>query len=504
MTGHNAPRPVLTRAIAIALGAAGLRLAMAAVITPFPDETYYWEWSRRLAGGFFDHPPGIAIAIRAGTALFGDTPFGIRVVPVLLGLIAVLCTIELARRLAGDDGALRVSIVLACLPLASAGLVLATPDAPLLAFSALALLCIERAVDAAATPRAALAWWALAGLACGAAMASKYTGVLLPAFTLVAIVAIPSLRRQLAMPGPYIAVALASLVMIPVLSWNTHHDWISFRFQLAHGLGQVRGTGIKREGDLLGGQLGLVTPIFFVMMVIAVTRSLRTRNEARGTLFAVIATLTFAFFVYSAWRRPAEANWPAPAYIPALALLAAFPVSRAWKNWLTAGCVLGAILVTATYVQAVAPVFPIAARKDPMARGAGFRELAARVTTLRDSVSHDGKAVLVAAQKYQDASELAWWMPGHPDILSINTGYRANQYDLWPQLRDRAQPGSALIVVGPADGADSAIAMNPGLTALAPVYTRVTLLGIFELGRGGSVRERKRIWLLDPLTGPLP
>jgi len=497
-------RSPIVLAIGTAVAAAGIRLAMAAAITPFPDETYYWEWSRRLAGGFFDHPPGIAVAVRAGTALFGDTAFGLRAVPVLLGLVAVLCVIELARRLAGDDGALRVSIVLACLPLAGAGLVLATPDAPLLCFSALALLCIERAVSDDATPRAALAWWALAGLACGAAMSSKYTGVLLPVVTLVAIGAIPSLRRQLATPGPYVAVALASLVMIPVLSWNAHHDWISFRFQLAHGLGPVRGTGIKREGDLLGGQLGLVTPIFFVMMTIAVARAWSSNADARRRMFAMIATLTFLFFVYSAWRRPAEANWPAPAYIPALALLAAYPGALAWKRWLTAGCVLGAILVVATYVQAAAPVFPIASRKDPMARGAGFRELAARVATLRDSVSHAGTPVLVAAQKYQDASELAWWMPGHPDILSINTGYRANQYDLWPQLPDRARPGSALIVVGPQDGADSAIAMNPGLTALAPQYTRVTLLGIFELGRGGSVRERKRIWLLDPLTGPLP
>ncbi len=503
MTPGNRSSPI-TIAIGVAVAAFGLRLAMAAIITPFPDETYYWEWSRRLAGGFFDHPPGIAVAIRAGTAIFGNTAFGIRVVPVLLGLIAVLSVIELARRLAGDDGALRASIVLACLPLAGAGLVLATPDAPLLCFSALALLCIERAVSDETAPRSALAWWALAGLACGAAMASKYTGVLLPVFTLIAIVAIPSLRRQLATPGPYLAVALASLVMIPVLRWNAHHDWISFRFQLAHGLGPVRGTGIKREGDLLGGQLGLVTPILFAMMAVAVGRALKPMHDARRTMFASISTLTFLFFVYSAWRRPAEANWPAPAYIPALALLAAYPESSTWKKWLTAGCVLGAIIVIATYIQAVAPVFPIAARKDPMARAAGFNELGTRVATLRDSVARGGTPALVAAQKYQDASELAWWMPGHPDILSINTGYRANQYDLWPQLRDRAESGSALIVVGPADGADSLIAMNPGLTALALHYKQVTLLGIFDLGRGGSVRERKRIWLLDPLTSPLP
>jgi hypothetical protein len=58
--------------------------------------------------------------------------------------------------------------------------------------------------------------------------------------------------------------------------------------------------------------------------------------------------------------------------------------------------------------------------------------------------------------------------------------------------------------VGPADGADSALAENPGLSALAPHYHQVTLLGVDSLGRGGSVRERKRIWLLDSLTSPLP
>jgi hypothetical protein len=66
--GHpRAPRPELT----IILAGAVVRLVLAAVIPPVPDETYYWEWSRRLAGGYFDHPYGIALSIRAGTALFG-------------------------------------------------------------------------------------------------------------------------------------------------------------------------------------------------------------------------------------------------------------------------------------------------------------------------------------------------------------------------------------------------------------------------------------------------
>lgn len=494
-------------AVAIAVGAATVRLVMAAVIAPFPDETYYWEWSRRLAGGFFDHPPAIAVAIRGGTMLFGDSPFGIRSVPVLLGLAAVLAALALARRIAGDGAALRASVLLACLPLAGAGLVLATPDAPLLCFSAIALLAIVRAVGADATPRAAFTWWAIAGLACGAAMSSKYTAVLLPATVVVALGIVPQLRRKFATPGPYVAVALASLVMIPVLRWNAQHDWLSFRFQLSHGLGPVGGTGIKREGDLLGGQLGLVTPILFVMLAIAVARALRSSGDAISRLLAIVATLTFAFFMYSTWRRPAEANWPAPAYIPAIVLLVASEGSLAWRRWLAAGCALGALITAATYLQAAHPMLPIAARKDPMARNAGFRELAAHVADLRDSLGEEvvpAYRSFVAAQKYQDASELAYWLPGHPEIFSINAGYRPNQYDLWPTLRDSASPGSSLVLIGPADGADSAPAVNPGLSELAPHYHRVTLLSIFALGRNGSVRERKRIWLLDSLITPLP
>src|SRR5262249_60616745 len=118
---------------------------------------------------------------------------------------------------------------------------------------------------------------------------AKSTAVLLPVGVLIALAVVPPLRKQFATPGPYVAVALASLVMIPVLRWNAQHDWISFRFQLAHGLGPVRGTGIQREGELLGGQLGLVTPILFVMFAIVVARAWRTTARPRARMLAIAA-----------------------------------------------------------------------------------------------------------------------------------------------------------------------------------------------------------------------
>jgi 4-amino-4-deoxy-L-arabinose transferase-like glycosyltransferase len=76
--------------LAITLAAGLVRLGVGTTTPLFPDETYYWEWSRRLAAGYFDHPPVIALLIRAGTAVAGDTPLGVRLLPILAGVAAAL------------------------------------------------------------------------------------------------------------------------------------------------------------------------------------------------------------------------------------------------------------------------------------------------------------------------------------------------------------------------------------------------------------------------------
>ena len=81
--------------------------------------------------------------------------------------------------------------------------------------------------------------------ALGLAFASKYTAILLPLTVVVAVLVRPSLRERLREPGPYVACVVATLVFLPVLRWNATHDWISFRFQLQHGLGHGEGLGAQ-------------------------------------------------------------------------------------------------------------------------------------------------------------------------------------------------------------------------------------------------------------------
>ena len=82
----------------VLVGATVVRLVLGAVVPLFPDEAYYWTWSQNLAAGYFDHPPVIAWLVRLGTFLFGHTPFGVRVLPILAGTGCAIAVVRIDRK----------------------------------------------------------------------------------------------------------------------------------------------------------------------------------------------------------------------------------------------------------------------------------------------------------------------------------------------------------------------------------------------------------------------
>jgi 4-amino-4-deoxy-L-arabinose transferase-like glycosyltransferase len=484
-------------AVAVTVMATLVRLLFAARLPLFPDETYYWEWSRRLAGGYFDHPFMIALLIRAGTVLGSTSALAVRFFSVVAGGVASLATAAIAWRLAGGAAAVRAAVVLALMPLVASGLVLATPDAPLLAASAVGLYCVVRALQAPPRSTASLRWWSAAGVALGVAFASKYTSILLPVGITVAVLARPSLRARLREPGPYVACVLATLVFLPVLRWNAAHEWISFTFQIQHGLGTPKGSAIKRELDLLGGQLGLVSPILFGLMAHAVWRSLRRPADDARFALAAVAGVCWLFFIYSASRRAVEANWPAPSYVPGVALLAAAAVSDVHRRWLRRGIALAALLVAVLYLHALVPLLPLPARRDPLARNAGWAGVAARVDEARRAA---GGRAWVGAERYQDVSELSYHLPDRPSALCTCLRGRRNQYELWPSFRQLAERGDALVLALDDRGDDA----HEAVASLAPYFTSVTRGALAPLLRGADTVSVRRVWTLSGYRGGWP
>jgi 4-amino-4-deoxy-L-arabinose transferase-like glycosyltransferase len=488
-------------ALAVTLAAGVMRLVVAAGTPLFPDETYYWEWSRRLATGYFDHPPAIAWLIRAGTLLAGDTALGVRLGAVVAGTVGALFLAASARRLSGDVAAAWLAAAFAATPLAS-GLVLATPDAPLLAAASATLYAVIRAFQAPAGGRADLLWWSAAGAALGLALTSKYTAVLLPFGIFLGVLTVRALRPRLATPGPYVATAVALAIFSPVVLWNAANDWISFAFQLRHGLGATGGSVLNRELEMVGGQAALLTPVLFALCAVAVARGVRGGAPPVHRVLAVAALAVFAFFMYSATKRRVEANWPALAYVPAFVLAVSRLESPRWRAWWKGGVVLAAALSAVVYVNAFVPVLPVPARRDPAARAAGWEDLARAVQAVRaPRLELSSFRTWVAAERYQDASELAFHLPRPPatETFSLNLSGRANQYDLWPIFPERATAGDAMILV-----LDEVADVHPTLAALLPHFSSVERGAMVTLARGGDPVKYLRIWVLDGWRGTWP
>src|SRR5512141_1461207 len=189
----NEARVALNTGLVI-LGLVALRL-VAAAFTPITfDEAYYWMWSKHLAGGYYDHPPMVAVVIRLGTMIAGDTEFGVRLVSILLALPMSFAVYRAAAILFGGIRvAATATILLNVTLMAAVGTLIVTPDSPLLVASSFVLFFLAKLLE---TGRGV--WWLAVGAAVGAALLSKYTAMFFGAAILIWLVAVPKLRHWLA------------------------------------------------------------------------------------------------------------------------------------------------------------------------------------------------------------------------------------------------------------------------------------------------------------------
>ena len=490
MIRPSTPTLVLLLALAV-------RLVVAALVPLHPDEAYYWEWSRHLAAGYFDHPPAIAWFIRGGTILLGDTPSGVRLWCVVAGFVAGWAVTRTASRIASEAAGVAAAVAFAALPVMSGVFVLATPDAPLLMFTALALWAAAAAVDETGAP-ASFGWWLVAGLASGLALVSKYTGILLPAGIFAALVASRALRSALRTPGPWVAALVSAVVFLPVVLWNAQHEWSSFQFQFGHGLGgRIDINFWRRELELLGGQLLVASPILFVLGAASLERAYRGEGRAQKLLAGVVIA-TVMLFAYSALRRRVEANWPALMWVPVATLLGTTAFAGAPRSWRRAGIGLGFLFSATLYLQSLTPVFPVPASRDPTARAHGWKDLAMAVSQVMQGAA---TRTWVAANRYQDASELAFNLPDPMEVFSLNFGVRDNQYRYWPGFPDRAVPGDDLLLVlaERPDGAN-----DPAIAALTGHFGSVEQGALVDMWRGETPVGTRRLWLLRGWKGGWP
>ncbi len=414
----------LTRAALAALAALTLvRLVVAATVPLAPDEAYYWIWSRHLQAGYLDGPPMVALWIRAGTMIAGDSAFGIRLLgPFSAALGSYLLWRSGEALLPGRYAGLTAAALLNATLLFGVGAVIMSPDTPLLFF----WVCCLWALASFVRNRNG-AWLTVACVFAGLALASKYTAALLALGIALWLLLTPSLRRWVLNPAPWWGVLFGVQAVVPVVNWNRAHGWASFAKQGGRIADWQPARAARFLGELAVGQIGLATPIVFVLcaagVVLAVRLAWRRRDPAY-TLLVVMTVPAIAVFVQHALGDRVQGNWPAIIY-PGATIAAAGLDGRRWQRLRAPAVALGLIVTALVYVQALAAPFPLPARLDPTAlQLAGWPGLAAQVEAARAQTG----AGFVAADQYGVAAELARTLP--PDVPVIGVEPRWALFDL--------------------------------------------------------------------------
>jgi 4-amino-4-deoxy-L-arabinose transferase-like glycosyltransferase len=401
------------------------RLICAAVLPLAFDEAYYWLWSKELSFGYYDHPPMIALVIRLGTMIAGDTQFGVRLIAVLLGIPATwavwrAATILFDDRRIGIDAALYFNLSL----IVSIGTVLATIDAPLVAGAAFVLFFLAKVVE---TGRGA--WWLAVGVAMGFSLLSKYSAFFLGVGIVTWLVFTPSMRKWLRTLWPYLGGMIALAMFAPVVVWNAQHEWASFLKQF--GRTEVRGWEPAKLLEYVVTQAGVATPSVFILGIagfIALACRWDAVPRTRALLISLIAPMAL-YFIWHSLHTRVQGNWTAPA-APAFALVAAFAVHRvAWSGWRAPlmhwsrvlAVPLGLAISAAIYLQAIFGVLPLGVA-DPTARqiGAGMPALAREIDAMREKIG----ARTVLTTDYAMTAWLSFYLPSRPPVVQVTQRFR--------------------------------------------------------------------------------
>jgi 4-amino-4-deoxy-L-arabinose transferase-like glycosyltransferase len=408
-----------------------LRLAVAAATPLSEDEAYYWVWSHALAPGYLDHPPMVALWVRAGTWIAGENALGVRLwapLSAAAGSVLVARTAELlfpGRRLGLPAAALLNGTLLV-----GVGAVTMTPDTPLLLFWAATLWALARLLRSGDGR-----WWLVVGLAAGCAMASKYTGGFLGLGIVLWLLWVPGLRRWFRSASLWLGGTVAAAAFAPVMLWNAEHGWASFAKQGGRTGEWDPGAALRHVSELLGGQAGLATPLIFILLSAGVWAAVR-RAAVRDPAWSLLAALTvpgLLVFLQHAIGDRVQANWPAIVY-PAAAVCAA---GLGWRLWRPAAA-LGLAITALVYAQGAAAPFPLPRRLDPtLIRLGGWDGVSRDLEAMRRQQGVDW----VASEAYGVASLLAWRAP--PGVLVLGAENRWTLFYL-PQA-DGAGPGLLLV-----------------------------------------------------------
>ena len=237
-----------------------LHLSMVARYGIFRDEMYYLACSRHMAWGYVDHPPLSVWVAWFSRVVLGDSPLGVRLLPILAGAAVVWLAGALAREMGGGRfaqgmAALAVFVV----PLYLVAHTWLTDNV----FEQLIwMTCIWLVVRAINTGNAR--YWLWFGVVAGLGFENKYSIAFLLLGLLVGVALTPH-RHFLKSRYLWLGVLACAVISLPNLLWQAHYH---FPFlELIHNIRMSNRDVVRGPVAFVLDQAMIMNPILFPLWV---------------------------------------------------------------------------------------------------------------------------------------------------------------------------------------------------------------------------------------------
>jgi 4-amino-4-deoxy-L-arabinose transferase-like glycosyltransferase len=282
-----------------------INLIQALVMEILSDEAYYRLYAEHLDWGYYDHPPVVALMIKASSFIFSGN-LGIRFMTVLLqlGTLALIWkTIE--NRKPDSQNVFTFFIISGSICMFSGYGVITSPDAPLLFFTALFFFAYKKFIRSQNWPATLLVSVAMAGL-----VYSKYQAVLVIGFVVLSNLGLLKSFKF------WFAGILALAILSPHFYWQFSHNFPSLQYHLVYRLEDFTW---KHLLEYLPNQLALFNPFTFGAVIFVLIKYTPSGPFNRSMYFQIIGFI--AFFWLTAFRDHVEPNWTIACSIPMIILL---------------------------------------------------------------------------------------------------------------------------------------------------------------------------------------
>ena len=382
------------------------------------DEAHYALYGQHLALSYFDHPP--LVGWLQGIALvFGEQEWQLRLFALLSYAITLILihryTLHTYQNLSTANLVVLLFSSIPLMHLLGIGLV---PDTLLMPLTIALFWQAQRTLEKPIWRN-----WLLLGLLLGLGALSKYT-TLLFAVGLIAMLIVSKAWHWFISVKFWSAVLIAGLLSLPILVWNSQHDWISIHYQLNHGQPNTLWQW-SRLAQSQVSQILVYTPLVWLaawLFTMSANCAINNSNHRQLLAFTLPALLMFTL---SSGKEPSLPHWLAFFYLLWLPSLANYLLTKN-KRWLMGITFVnigyGWLITLVALTLMMLPNLGKSFTPNPVADLVGWKEAAMTAQQLRQ-----GNEPILTTH-WVDSSRIAWYTRPTPVVVLDD---RIDQFDLW-------------------------------------------------------------------------